>query len=106
MATPAEVQLNKDIKADVASMQAKGNYGDGESIPHLRYDLLKAKADLTGFWSDGQRLKDSVKMGAEGLSGRLSPMLQARSLRARAERLPRICLRCHFRVSSCLTRSL
>lgn len=32
----------------------------------------EAIADIhTGFWSDGKRLRDSVQMGAEGLSGSL-----------------------------------
>lgn len=46
---PKFQKLMRDIKADVANMQARGYYGDG-------------------FWSDGKRLKDSVKMGAEGVS--------------------------------------
>jgi hypothetical protein len=45
---PKFQKLMADIKADVKAMQARGNFGDG-------------------FWSDGHRLKDSVKMGAEGL---------------------------------------
>ena len=39
-----------DIKGDLRHMQARGYFGDG-------------------FWSDGRRLKDSAKMGAEGLRG-------------------------------------
>lgn len=46
---PKFQRLMRDIKADVASMQARGYYGDG-------------------FWSDGKRLKDRVPMGAEGVS--------------------------------------
>jgi hypothetical protein len=43
-------------------MQARGNYGDGRSdVPSM--DSLKR----TGFWSNGQRLKDTVKMGVRGL---------------------------------------
>lgn len=38
----------REIKADVAKLQARGYYGDG-------------------FWSDGKRLADSVRMGGEGL---------------------------------------
>ncbi|ODO07212.1 hypothetical protein L198_00791 [Cryptococcus wingfieldii CBS 7118] len=41
-------KLMNDIKADVGRLQARGYYGDG-------------------FWSDGKRLKDSVRMGGEGL---------------------------------------
>lgn len=37
------------IKQDVREMQARGYYGDG-------------------FWSDGKRLKDGARLGAEGLS--------------------------------------
>ncbi|KIR37171.1 hypothetical protein I352_00483 [Cryptococcus deuterogattii MMRL2647] len=40
--------LMREIKADVAKLQARGYYGDG-------------------FWSDGKRLADSVRMGGEGL---------------------------------------
>ncbi|WVR05950.1 hypothetical protein IAU60_002977 [Kwoniella sp. DSM 27419] len=45
---PKFQKLMADIKADVARLQARGYYGDG-------------------FWSDGKRLADSVRMGGEGL---------------------------------------
>lgn len=45
---PLMMQLMREIKADVAKLQARGYYGDG-------------------FWSDGKRLADSVRMGGEGL---------------------------------------
>ncbi|ORY23213.1 WLM domain-domain-containing protein [Naematelia encephala] len=45
---PKFQKLMASIKKDVREMQARGYFGDG-------------------FWSDGRRLKDSVKMGAEGL---------------------------------------
>ncbi|ORX36008.1 WLM domain-domain-containing protein [Kockovaella imperatae] len=45
---PKFQKLMREIKQEVKEMQARGYYGDG-------------------FWSDGQRLKDSVRMGAEGL---------------------------------------
>lgn len=47
-AYPLMMQLMREIKADVAKLQARGYYGDG-------------------FWSDGKRLADSVRMGGEGL---------------------------------------
>lgn len=57
-----------EIKADVREMQARGNYGDGE-LNHI-VEFENHCADATGFWSDGQRLKDSVSMGGEGLRER------------------------------------
>ncbi|KAK8865992.1 hypothetical protein IAR55_001143 [Kwoniella newhampshirensis] len=45
---PKFQRLMAEIKADVSKLQAKGYYGDG-------------------FWSDGKRLADSVRMGGEGL---------------------------------------
>lgn len=45
---PKFQKLMREIKADVAKLQARGYYGDG-------------------FWSDGKRLADSVRMGGEGL---------------------------------------
>ncbi|WWD17810.1 hypothetical protein CI109_102252 [Kwoniella shandongensis] len=45
---PKFQKLMAEIKADVSRLQAKGYYGDG-------------------FWSDGKRLADSVRMGGEGL---------------------------------------
>ncbi|WVQ70897.1 hypothetical protein IAR50_000422 [Cryptococcus sp. DSM 104548] len=45
---PKFQKLMNDIKADVGRLQARGYYGDG-------------------FWSDGKRLADSVRMGGEGL---------------------------------------
>jgi hypothetical protein len=53
------------IKQDVKNMQARGNYGDGKSTPSASEHIAERTA---GFWSDGQRLRDSAKMGAEGLS--------------------------------------
>ncbi|KAL1410643.1 hypothetical protein Q8F55_004662 [Vanrija albida] len=44
----AHITLNAAIKRDVAELQAKGHYGDG-------------------FWSDGLRLSDRARLGAEGL---------------------------------------
>ncbi|WVW82392.1 hypothetical protein I302_104399 [Kwoniella bestiolae CBS 10118] len=44
---PKFQKLMADIKADVRGLQARGYYGDG-------------------FWSDGKRLRDSVRMGGEG----------------------------------------
>ncbi|KAK6905792.1 hypothetical protein I203_106623 [Kwoniella mangroviensis CBS 8507] len=44
---PKFQKLMADIKADVGRLQSSGYYGDG-------------------FWSDGKRLKDSVRMGGEG----------------------------------------
>ncbi|WWC58662.1 uncharacterized protein I303_101206 [Kwoniella dejecticola CBS 10117] len=44
---PKFQKLMAEIKADVSRLQARGYYGDG-------------------FWSDGKRLKDSVRMGGEG----------------------------------------
>jgi hypothetical protein len=55
----------REIKADVARMQAAGNSGDGAS-PLGKLPGVSLISE--GFWSDGKRLKDSVKMGAEGLS--------------------------------------
>ncbi|WVQ85288.1 hypothetical protein IAT38_007453 [Cryptococcus sp. DSM 104549] len=45
---PKFQKLMADIKADVSRLQARGYYGDG-------------------FWSDGKRLSDSVRMGGDGL---------------------------------------
>ncbi|WOO85267.1 DNA-dependent metalloprotease WSS1 [Vanrija pseudolonga] len=45
---PEFQKLNAAIKRDVAELQAKGHYGDG-------------------FWSDGLRLSDRARLGAEGL---------------------------------------
>lgn len=45
---PKFQKLNAAIKADVRQMQAKGNFGDG-------------------FWSDGKRLRDSVRTGGDNL---------------------------------------
>lgn len=58
-------QLMAAIKQDVKNMQARGNYGDGKSTPPASEHIAERTA---GFWSDGQRLRDSAKMGAEGLS--------------------------------------
>ncbi|EIW72788.1 hypothetical protein TREMEDRAFT_58958 [Tremella mesenterica DSM 1558] len=44
----AHIELMAEIKTEVRALQAKGYYGDG-------------------FWSDGKRLRDSVKAGAEWL---------------------------------------
>ncbi|WVQ62109.1 uncharacterized protein L199_000247 [Kwoniella botswanensis] len=44
---PKFQKLMAEIKADVSRLQSRGYYGDG-------------------FWSDGKRLKDSVRMGGEG----------------------------------------
>ncbi|WWC86328.1 uncharacterized protein L201_001201 [Kwoniella dendrophila CBS 6074] len=44
---PKFQKLMAEIKADVSRLQARGYYGDG-------------------FWSDGKRLRDSVRMGGEG----------------------------------------
>ncbi|KAK4689717.1 DNA-dependent metalloprotease WSS1, partial [Tremellales sp. Uapishka_1] len=46
---PKFQKLMAEIKADVKRMQDRGYFGDG-------------------FWSDGQRLADRVKMGGEGLA--------------------------------------
>ncbi|WVF70547.1 hypothetical protein IAT40_005338 [Kwoniella sp. CBS 6097] len=45
---PKFQKLMADIKADVSRLQSRGYYGDG-------------------FWSDGKRLADNVRMGGEGL---------------------------------------
>ena len=63
-----------EIKDDVRRMQARGYYGDG-ALPNLSYlvtmegpsQILANVVLCTGFWSDGRRLKDSAKMGAESL---------------------------------------
>nr|XP_019015006.1 uncharacterized protein I206_01094 [Kwoniella pini CBS 10737]OCF53787.1 hypothetical protein I206_01094 [Kwoniella pini CBS 10737] len=44
---PKFQKLMAEIKADVSRLQARGYYGDG-------------------FWSDGKRLRDSVRIGGEG----------------------------------------
>lgn len=57
----------RDIKADVSRMQARGNFGDGELLTPCS-DLHKTNMLIsTGFWSDGNRLQDRVRMGGEGL---------------------------------------
>ena len=53
----------KEIKDEARAMQERGYYGDGE----IQCLTIWRSTELAGFWSDGKRLKDSVKMGAEGL---------------------------------------
>ena len=83
----------REIKNEVKEMQAKRYFGDGTCSNLCYVSSAPCSSLVIGFWSDGQRLKDSIKMGAEGLRGCIDISLGAEADAVhRSFRLPGICL--------------
>ena len=65
---PAFQALWARLRAEVRRLQDRGYYGDG--MPLLdwpKVTLYPVHFLFAGYWSSGQRLRDSARIGEEGL---------------------------------------